>query len=483
MIMRRVRGITVLIALVVFSAVPSQAQFGNLVRSAKKVVSKVTGTEGTSNESGATNADARGVRSSAAASASPAGEGSGKTWYVSKNAGNNRNDGSKASPLKNLQKAIDMAAPGDNIYCAAGNYIGQLDKGFVEISKPVHIYGGYSEDFSSRDWLKYRSTVIVPSDKNMTARGKAPFQLKDNMPAGNITVDGFIFDNGESNFYKPQSDESCPPGCLTGRVGGVGEGNPPSTFDPFIKGVVPGFLTVRNCAFVNNTFTGVQCSAVKGVTVDNCIFVALQMSAVECWNRLGKQPWAEVVVKNCTILFMWPRTKTFETMGYGVRWRSGSNITVERNVIGCCYMGGIDFGHTSNLRGGETSTIRDNLFFANTGGDMCVPAGNSNFLHIFAEDFGDVDQITTLGENKTLKDPQNLKNVIDKSYLEGYLNASSKKSNNFDRNSPNNQFRAALGMNLDGGVEKVHVSMFNSRYPLEKALELFGAVKGYGAQR
>ena len=146
-------------------------------------------------------------------------------------------------------------------------------------------------------------------------------------------------------------------------------------------------------------------------------------------------------------------------------------------------MGGIDFGHTTNLRGGETSTIRDNLFFANTGGDMCMPAGNSNFLHIFAEDFGDVDQITTLGENKTLKDPLNLKNAIDKSYLEGYLNASSKKSNNFDRNSPNNQFRAALGMNLDGGVEKVHVSMFNNRYPLEKALEIFGAVKGYGAQR
>lgn len=126
-----------LIALVVFCTVPSQAQFGNLVRSVQKVVSKVTGTEETSNEAATSKGAASSVRSSAASSASPEGEGSGKTWYVSKNAGNNRNDGSKASPLKNLQKAIDMAAPGDNIYCAAGNYIGQLDKGFVEISKPV----------------------------------------------------------------------------------------------------------------------------------------------------------------------------------------------------------------------------------------------------------------------------------------------------------------------------------------------------------
>lgn len=45
-IMRYVRGFTVLIALAVFCIVPSQAQFSNLVRSAKKVVSKVTGTEG-----------------------------------------------------------------------------------------------------------------------------------------------------------------------------------------------------------------------------------------------------------------------------------------------------------------------------------------------------------------------------------------------------------------------------------------------------
>ncbi|HQC44473.1 MAG TPA: DUF1565 domain-containing protein [Myxococcota bacterium] len=43
-------------------------------------------------------------------------------YYVSKDTGKNKNDGSKASPFKNLQKAIDVAQDGDTIYVAAGNY-------------------------------------------------------------------------------------------------------------------------------------------------------------------------------------------------------------------------------------------------------------------------------------------------------------------------------------------------------------------------
>jgi hypothetical protein len=322
----------------------------------------------------------------------------------------------------------------------------------------------------------------------MTARTKAAFYIKNNISEGDITIDGFIFDRGEANYYVMRKDDSSyHEGLLTGRIGGVGEGDqqkglPPCIFDPFVKNRVEGHMTVANCAFVNGAYYGVEVSARKGVTIDNCIFVAVQMAAVECMGTLRNQK-SEVVVKNSTLLFIWPRTKTLEDMGYGIRWRSGTNITIERNVIGCCYMGGIDFGHTVNMRDGEKSTVEDNLFFANTGGDMNVTAGNNEFLHIFAEDFGDVEQITNLGDNKTLSDPQGLKQAIDKTYLDYYLKTSSKAKNNFDRTSPNNQFRSAMGMNLDGGVEKITVSMFNNRYPLEKALQLFGVVKGYGAQK
>ena len=39
----------------------------------------------------------------------------GKTLYVSVGKGSNSNDGSKSGPLKNIDKAIRMAAPGDVI--------------------------------------------------------------------------------------------------------------------------------------------------------------------------------------------------------------------------------------------------------------------------------------------------------------------------------------------------------------------------------
>lgn len=446
---------------------PANAQLGGLL---KKATDRARGTTTSSSSK---------APSSSAATLLP-GKSKGKTYYVSKNTGNNRNDGSKGSPFKNLQKAIDVAADGDQILCAEGNYIGMMDRGFIEVKKAVEIYGGYSTDFATRDILKHRSTVAKTSDKNKTSNTKSAFTISE--PQGDLVIDGFLFDNGESNFYKSQNDESCPKGCLTGRIGGIGEGNPPTCFDPFIKGRIEGTLTVRNCAFVNNASFGVQVTARDGVTIDNCIFVALQMAAVECYGSKRDQK-SEITLRNSTILFLWPRTKTFEDMGYGIRWRAGTNITIENNIIGGCYLGGIDFGHVVNMKSGETSTIKNNVFFANTGGDMNLPAGNTNFLHIFAEDFGDVEQLTHEANNSTLKNPQGLKSAIDAAYLEGFLNASSKASNNFDRNSPANQFRSAMGMNLSGGTETIKVSMFNNKYPFGKALELFGAMKGVGAQR
>ena len=57
--------------------------------------------------------------------------------YVNKETGKNRNDGSKTMPLKNIQKAVDIAEPGALIRVAEGNYFGNLDNGNIKITKPV----------------------------------------------------------------------------------------------------------------------------------------------------------------------------------------------------------------------------------------------------------------------------------------------------------------------------------------------------------
>ena len=78
-------------------------------------------------------------------------------FYVSRQTGSNQNDGSRARPLKNIQKAIDLASPGDAIYVAEGNYYGLLNSGNIKINKGVSIFGGYSTDFSERDILAHRT--------------------------------------------------------------------------------------------------------------------------------------------------------------------------------------------------------------------------------------------------------------------------------------------------------------------------------------
>ena len=52
---------------------------------------------------------------------------SGDVIYVSKQNGSNRNDGSKSSPLKNLERAIQAAKPGGTIHGTGGSEKGTLD--------------------------------------------------------------------------------------------------------------------------------------------------------------------------------------------------------------------------------------------------------------------------------------------------------------------------------------------------------------------
>ena len=85
----------------------------------------------------------------------------GRTWYVSQLTGSNQNDGSRERPLKNIQRAIDLASSGDVIRVAEGNYYGLQNSGIIKIDKGVSIFGGYASDFSVRDVLPSRPSTDV----------------------------------------------------------------------------------------------------------------------------------------------------------------------------------------------------------------------------------------------------------------------------------------------------------------------------------
>lgn len=102
-----------------------------------------------------------------AGNGSVAGNSGGGTIYYVSEAGNNKNDGlSPQTPVKNLQKALDIAPAGATVYVAEGNYYGMLRSGNIFVRKPVYIYGGFNEDFSARDILTYR-TLVQPDRKSV----------------------------------------------------------------------------------------------------------------------------------------------------------------------------------------------------------------------------------------------------------------------------------------------------------------------------
>ena len=125
---------------------------------AKSAVQKTTGNSGNAASSSKSTGSAVSNALGKVASAVPAGKG--KTYYVSVSTGSARADGLSAStPMKDLQKAIDAAEDNDIILVAEGNYLGSLDRGYIQVGqfgngqndrgKFLSFYGGYSTDSAS----------------------------------------------------------------------------------------------------------------------------------------------------------------------------------------------------------------------------------------------------------------------------------------------------------------------------------------------
>ena len=417
---------------------------------------------------------------------------SAQTYYVSKDTGSNRGDGSKEKPYKNLQKAIDMVPEGATIYVAEGNYFGMLDAGNINVTKCVKIYGGYNTDFSQRDILKYRTMVQPTAESNGTAKGGGTMIIKVNNPNGEIVVDGLLFDRGNSISYnvrgegQPEGVES----AMMNPIGVAGKGGPnldqtsvltTETRELYFDNPNCKSITIHNCAFVNAPNYGIGGMFQGEVTIDNCIFVNCRMIACDVMGSNG-QKYQTVHFTNNTVLFAWSRLKDYDDMGYGFRYNNGTHSYVDHCIIGCCIYAGLDRCRLDykDKEAQKIATTTNNMFFCNRRADAAL-AGGGKFLMINVDQFEDAEPLTEIDGCVSLKDPNVFNGKLNMAYLKGFINATYSETANYDPNSANNQFRAALGMNKQGTINS-KVSMFANRYPFEDALKLFGAVKGYGAQ-
>ena len=448
-----------------------------------------------------------------AASATPAAQG--KTYYVSASTGSARADGlSATSAMKDLQKAINTAQDNDVILVAEGNYLGNMDRGYIECGrfgnatqesdrgKFISIYGGYSPDFSERDVIKH-VTKLQPRDQkfiaplfNMNAR--RPYGY--NGPEGNVVIDGLVFDFGENNIYcvANVNDEitgTPNEGVLTGRfVEPDAAPNCPkvgyANGDEYALHLdVEGNVRVSNCIFVNCRDYGIAGLMGKGhIEISNNIFISCRYAACQIRGsvRDADIPLVSLEFHHNTVLFTWTRTKVFDDMGQGFRFMNGiRTIDVHNNIFGCnsnCAVERVYYETTPAMEQAKISNLYDNYFFANRR-DLEIASAGAASISVPAARIEEAEQIGPKYEGNMEMPEGNdaFINAIDQPYLEGFLTLKIMSSRSYNANSAANQVNRLFGLNQQG-TEIVRPSMYCNKYPWEKAKDLFGKVNGYGAQ-
>ena len=501
-----------MLALLLASATGAQAQL-NLKGLAEKAKKAVEGTVNGTSSSSATSQSATSGTSLLQKATSSVPSAKGKTYYVSASTGSARADGlSASSPMKDLQKAISAAEDDDIILVAEGNYLGNLDRGYIEVGqfgnaqndrgKFLSFYGGYAPDFSERDVIKH-VTKIQPVDQKFIApmfniNARRPFGYSG--PLGNVVVDGFVFDFGENNLYCAANvnDEitgTPNEGVLTGRfIEPDGAPNCPkvgyANGDEYALHMdVEGNVRVANCIFVNCRDYGIQALMGKGhIEICNNIFIACRYAACQVRGNVRDDDIDKVSLDfhHNTVLFTWTRTKGFEDMGQGFRFMNGiRTIDVHNNIFGCnsnCAVERVYYESNKAIEALKQSNLYDNYYFANKR-DLEIAAPGAATISVFADRIEEAEQIGPKYEgNKDLPEGNDeFLNAIDQSYLEGFMSLKIIQSQSYNPNSAANQVNRLFGLNQQGS-EIVRPSMYCNKYPWEKAKDLFGKVAGYGAQ-
>ena len=513
--MRKVIIRILAVAVVTMMSFSGQLQAQNLLKglkdAAKKAVEEtVSGATGNTGNNTSTSSAVSGVLGKAA-SAVPAPKG--KTYYVSATTGSARADGlSPETPMKDLQKAIDTASDNDEIRVAEGNYLGNLDRGYIEcgkfgdashdMGKFISIYGGYSTDFKERDVIKH-ITKIQPTDQKFIAplfniNARRPVGYTG--PMGTVVIDGLVFDMGENNLYfvkNVNEDVTGTPneGVLTGRFIEPGSSVSMPTVgyangDEYgLHMDVEGNVRVSNCIFVNCRDYGIQALMGKGhMEVCNNIFIACRYAACQVKGNVKDADIPEVSLDfhHNTVLFTWTRTKTFEDMGQGFRFMNGiRTINVYNNIFGCnsnCGVERVFYESNASMEKAKISNLYDNYFFANKR-DLELASSGAATISVSASRIDEAEQIGPKYEgNKDLPEGNDaFINAIDQPYLEGFMSLKIIQSQSYNPNSAANQVNRIFGLNQQGS-EIVRPSMYCNKYPWEKAKDLFGKVANYGAQ-
>ncbi len=493
----KTKSIIFLMVAAFLTAMPMQAQFG-----IDGNIHRIKGAVEQSNKKKQIENEKKEADKQAAAAAV---KGVGKTYYVSA-AGSARADGlSPEKPKKDLQAVLNLIRDnGENgavVRVAEGNYLGYMNAGYIEIYNFITLEGGWNSDFTQRDPLKY-ITKIEPTQEQLGTNGskgvihtnKALDDVMAKKPKGTLTIDGIFINLGFENVYKPNDPSDPRNGCPSKKfeTGRMEDATPPQVHHQLFHsdGWIAGNVIIRNCVFANGVYFALQFGSRCGeVEICNNIFISNRYGAcrIDGGDKNGEA--SHVNFHHNTVAFSWCRDKEMGDMGYGYECMTKVNCDIHHNIFACNNYAAIARTHVLSgpdkaIEAKRKTNIYDNAFFMNAADLQLPPTGGGKWTNVKVAQFEDIDEtvIPKVEGNFELKKGDSFINALDQDYLAGFATLKVVTSSSFDNNSAANQYREAHGLNKQGS-ETIRVSMYGNRYNFDKALKLFGAKSGYGAQK
>ncbi len=309
-------------------------------------------------------------------------------YYVSAARGKGK-AASKEKPASDLGNIVSKLKPGDTVHIVAGTYTGKGDDGADEITVPVSLIGGYSDDFSRRDPWGACKTILTGDNKTKNHKvaprlhidlNKYIFHESGGTAMPKIVVDGLILDQGPQNRYKDDAKT-----LLVRKASPATGENPTPDRGALVitasrtKNLAGKWdVTVRNCIIVNSaptqgalTVSGYQGST---ITIENNLLINNTGTAIyagSTWAGTDERAAPRFTIAHNTVLF----TEKYDAF---VQSFSGNSLKIDGAVVATVTNNVLAFADRNGIQkeGKWKMLLKDNLILGNIQADYWEAAGD-----------------------------------------------------------------------------------------------------------
>jgi len=393
----------------------------------------------------------------------------GVDYYVSQANGKGRK-GTKAEPAKDLAAIAALLQPGDRVHIAAGFYTSKTDRSTDIIQVPVSIFGGYSNDFNSRDpWGKFQTILSGINDYNKAETTERLAILTDKKFRnweGTVIVDGIIVDNGPRNRYKTDKRQL----LLRKASPAAGRSATPGHAGIKIRVGAGTNVEVTNCVVINSASSQgaieVQIGTGGKGLISNNLIVNNTGEGIYCkTNSHSATNMAEFTVTNNTVLLNWTADAIASNGGSSLMMDAYCKVTAENNVFGFGDAGGVN-----NIKKCKDLTVSNNIFFGHGAFDYREFRSDMPLEEI--EDYAEF-----LNPNSSGNYYKEVNLPVDKDWAKLYFGRTKITRAQVDAavkvsNSGENQLRSILGLPLQGSTVSMDADIWLHQMDLADALKL-----------